>query len=179
MARGGGYCRLRGRGQVCVARHASTPELLPAPSRREIPPATRRRYRGPGASPAGAVPADHGVRLDDDERRSPARPGTREPRPEQAIRPREARSSGQAREHHELLAQAEVLQGDVAPRAYGAAQEAPGEPKVGEQGAASFRTDAVRLARTPSSVNQSDSDEILGPHSLSSMTRCANVTSIA
>ena len=43
-------------------------------------------------------------------------------------------------------------------------QEAAGEPKVGEQGAASFRTDAVRLARTPSSVNQSDSDEILGPH---------------
>ena len=110
------------------------------------------------------MPADHGVRLDDDERRSPARPGTREPRPEQAIRPREARSSGRAREHHELLAQGEVLQGDVAPRAYGAAQEAAGEPKVGEQGAASFRTDAVRLARTLSSVNQSDSDEILGPH---------------
>src|SRR4030042_2972174 len=42
---------------------------------------------GPVASPAGAVPADHGVRLDDDERRSPARPGTREPQPEQAIRP--------------------------------------------------------------------------------------------
>jgi DNA replication protein DnaC len=114
------------------------------------------------------VPADHGVRLDDDERRSPARPGTREPRPEQAIRPREARSSGRAREHHELLAQDEVLQGDVAPRAYGAAQETAGEPKVGEQGAASFKTDAARLARTPSWVNQSDSDEILGPHTLDS-----------
>jgi hypothetical protein len=37
--------------------------------------------------------------------------------------------------------------GDIAPRAYGAAQEAAGEPKIGEQGAASFRTDAVRLAR--------------------------------
>jgi hypothetical protein len=46
-------------------------------------------------------------------------------------------------------------------------QEAAGQPKVGEQGAASFRTDAARLAQTPSSVNQSDSDEILGPHSQS------------
>ena len=54
------------------------------------------------------------------------------------------------REHHELLAQ-------------GAAQKAAGEPKVGEQGAASFGADAVRLARAPSSVNQSDSDGILGP----------------
>ena len=110
------------------------------------------------------MPAYHGIRLDDDERRSPARPSTREPRPEQAVRPREARSSGRAHEHHELLAQGEVLQGDVALRAYGAAQETAGEPKVGEQGAASFKTDAARLARTPSWVNQSDSDEILGPH---------------
>jgi hypothetical protein len=115
------------------------------------------------------VPADHGVRLDDDERGAPARPGTREPRAEQAVRGREARSPGRAREHSELLPQGEVLQGDVAPRAYGAAQEAAGEPKVSEQGAASFKTDAVRLARTPSSVNQSDSDEILGPHRTSNV----------
>jgi hypothetical protein len=80
-----------------------------------------------------------------------------------AVRGCEARSSGRAREHHELLSQGEVLQGNVAPRAQGVAEEAAGEPKVGEQGAASFRADAVRLARTPSSVNQSDSDEILGP----------------
>jgi len=64
-----------------------------------------------------------------------------------------------------VLAQGEVLQGNVAPRAQGAAQKAAGEPKVGEQGAASFGADAVRLARTPSSVNQSDSDGILGPDS--------------
>jgi hypothetical protein len=69
-------------------------------------------------------------------------------------------------QHSERLAEGEVLQGDVARRAYGAAQEAAGEPKVGEQDAASFKTDAVRLARTPSSVNQSDSDEILGPHTI-------------
>ena len=63
-----------------------------------------------------------------------------------------------------LLTEGEVLKRRVLAGAEGAAQEAAGEPKVGEQGAASFRTDAVRLARTPSSVNQSDSDEILGPH---------------
>ena len=67
--------------------------------------------------PAPLVPAADRVGLDEDERRSPARPSTREPRPEQAIRPREARSLGRAREHHELLAQGEALQDDVAPGA--------------------------------------------------------------
>jgi len=76
---------------------------------------------GPVASLASAVPADYGVGLDEDERGAPGRPDPREPRPEQAVRGREARSPGRASEHSELLPQGEVLQGDVASRAYGSA----------------------------------------------------------
>jgi len=116
----------------------------------------------------------HQVGLDEDERGAPGRPEPREPRPRQAVRGREARSSARARKHPELLAQGEALQGNVEPRAQGAAQKAAGEPKVGEQGAASFRAEAVRLARTPSSVNQSDSAGIPGPDSAIMLagTRC-------
>jgi hypothetical protein len=68
----------------------------------------------PLALPAGALPADYGVGLHDDESRSPARPGTTEPRPEQAVRPREPRSPGRTTDHSELLAEGDVLEEEMA-----------------------------------------------------------------
>ena len=81
-----------------------------------------------------------------------------------SVRRMQMRAPGRAGEQQERLPLGEVLVEEIAQCAPDAAQRGIEEPKVGEQGEASFRTEAVRLARTPSSVNRLDSNEVLGPH---------------
>jgi hypothetical protein len=62
------------------------------------------------------MPADDGLRLDDDEGAGPVAPDTRQPYPERANPWRETRTRPFATEDGELLAQGEVLEREVTPR---------------------------------------------------------------
>jgi len=84
------------------------------------------------------VPTDDGFGPDEDEGGAPGRPAAREPRPEEAVGERHARSAGRAREDRELLVECKVLRCDVELRSDDGAQEAQGEAKVVGQGAASL-----------------------------------------
>src|SRR5450631_420650 len=76
--------------------------------------------RGAGARPpspeqaeAGAVPADHGVRLDDNQHVRPARPETGEDHPERAVAVAQARAARRTTQIGQLLAESQVLDGQI------------------------------------------------------------------
>jgi hypothetical protein len=59
------------------------------------------------------MPTDHGVGLDDDEGIGPARPDLGQTNPESAVGGAEARVRCRAAEYAELLAEGEILEGEL------------------------------------------------------------------
>ncbi len=69
-----------------------------------------RAPSGPPAPEPVAMPAHHGVRLNEHQRRAPVPPESSKHNPKQSIARQEARAFGRAFRRHQLLPQGEVLQ---------------------------------------------------------------------
>ena len=94
--------------------------------------AARARLPSPEQTESGPVPADHGVRFDDDKHVSPARPEPGEYEPEGAVTLAQARTARGAPQVGQLLAQGEVLQGEVGASAEGGPQGSKQAQKQGD-----------------------------------------------
>src|ERR1022692_163219 len=71
------------------------------------------RLPSPEQAEAGAVPADHGVSLDDNQHVRPARPEAGEDHPERAVAVAQARAAQRTTQIGQLLAESQVLNGQV------------------------------------------------------------------
>ena len=68
------------------------------------------------------MPADHRVRLDEDQRATPGGPVAGEPGPEEAVGRPEPGSAGRTGEDEKLVAEGDVLEEEIAAGAGGVAQ---------------------------------------------------------
>jgi hypothetical protein len=77
------------------------------------PTAPRLGPPTPVQTKTGAVPADHGLGLHDDENLGPARPNLTEARPEEPVQPIQPGTGSLPLEHGDLLSEGENLEGGV------------------------------------------------------------------
>jgi hypothetical protein len=119
----------------------------------------RSALPAPVETEALTVPAEDGLRLDEDESSTPSGPATREPRPQESIRAAKLDSPSRelALEDEELMAEREHLGLECGP----AAEQRSERRKSGKKGRCHA---GVRLTQTPGFLNDHGPDQILGSH---------------